>query len=87
MNTLAAVSEEAFFRRFLYGRFVTLGAIPAVAGSAVLFALVHLPAYGLAALPVDLAAGFLLSWQRWASGDWTVPAATHVVANLMAVLR
>jgi membrane protease YdiL (CAAX protease family) len=87
MNSLAAVSEEAFFRRFLYGRLVTLGAIPAVAGSAVLFALVHLPAYGLAALPIDLAAGVLLSWQRWAAGSWTVPAATHVAANLMAVLR
>ena len=36
---------------------------------------------------VDLGAGLLLSWQRWASGGWGAPAATHVVANLVAVLR
>ena len=52
-----------------------------------LFALVHLPAYGVVALPVDLGAGLLLSWQRWASGTWTVPAGTHAFANVLAVLR
>jgi membrane protease YdiL (CAAX protease family) len=59
----------------------------AIVGSAVAFALVHLPAYGTSALPVDLGAGLLLSWQRWASGTWTVPTATHGVANLMVVFR
>jgi membrane protease YdiL (CAAX protease family) len=49
------------------------------------FALVHLPAYGLAAMPVDLGAALLLGWQRYASGRWTVPAVTHAVANLLAV--
>jgi hypothetical protein len=29
----------------------------------------------------------MLAWQRWASGHWTVPAATHALANLMAVIR
>jgi membrane protease YdiL (CAAX protease family) len=58
----------------------------AVAGSAVAFALVHVPSYGPAALPVDLGAGLLLGWQRWASGRWTVPAATHAAANLLAVI-
>jgi hypothetical protein len=48
---------------------------------------VHLPAYGVAALPVDLGAGLLFSWQRWASGTWTVPAATHAFANALVVLR
>jgi membrane protease YdiL (CAAX protease family) len=86
LNTLAAVSEEAFFRRFLYGRLVRLGAVAAVAATALLFALVHIPAYGMAAFWVDLGAGLLLSWQRWASGTWTVPAATHVAANLLVVL-
>jgi len=37
--------------------------------------------------PVDLGAGLLLSWQRWAGGSWGVPAATHAAANLLAVLR
>src|SRR5579875_471075 len=80
---LAAGAEEVFFRRFLYGWLAVRGAAPAVVGSAVLFAAVHLPAYGPAALPVDLAAGLLLGWQRWAAGTWTAPAATHALANLL----
>jgi membrane protease YdiL (CAAX protease family) len=82
LGLLAAVAEEALFRRLLYARLIGYGA---VVGSAILFALVHLPAYGTAALPVDLGAGLLLSWQRFASGRWTVPAVTHAVANLLAV--
>jgi membrane protease YdiL (CAAX protease family) len=82
---LAAVAEEALFRRVLYDRLLRFGVVAAVAGSAVGFALVHLPAYGLAAMPVDLGAALLLSWQRYASGRWTVPAVTHAVANLLAV--
>jgi membrane protease YdiL (CAAX protease family) len=82
---LAAVAEEALFRRVLYDRLLRFGAVVAVGGSAVVFALVHLPAYGLAAMPVDLGAALLLGWQRYASGRWTVPAVTHAVANLLAV--
>jgi membrane protease YdiL (CAAX protease family) len=86
LGVLAAVAEEALFRRLLYLRLAPrYGTVVAVLGSAVLFALVHLPAYGTAALPVDLGAGLLLSWQRSASGRWTVPAVTHAVANLLAV--
>jgi membrane protease YdiL (CAAX protease family) len=86
LGLLAAVAEEALFRRLLYRRLlVRHGTVVAVLGSAVLFALVHLPAYGTAALPVDLGAGLLLSWQRSASGRWTVPAVTHAVANLLVV--
>jgi uncharacterized protein len=85
LGLLAAVAEEALFRRLLYARLARYGAVVAVLGSAVLFALVHLPAYGTAALPVDLGAGLLLSWQRFASGRWAVPAVTHAVANLLAV--
>jgi membrane protease YdiL (CAAX protease family) len=87
LNTLAAVAEEAFFRRFLFGRLARHGSAVAIVGSAVLFALIHVPAYGLAAFWVDLGAGLILSWQRWASGRWTVPAATHALANLMALMR
>jgi membrane protease YdiL (CAAX protease family) len=82
---LAAVAEEALFRRVLYGWLERFGPVVAVVGSALVFALVHLPAYGVAAMPVDLGAALLLSWQRYASGRWTVPAVTHVVANLLAV--
>jgi membrane protease YdiL (CAAX protease family) len=81
----AAVAEEAVFRRALYDRLRRWGAFVAVAGAAVAFALVHVPAYGWAVVPVDLGAGILFGWQRWATGSWAVPAATHVVANLLAV--
>ncbi|MGZ5296409.1 MAG: CPBP family glutamic-type intramembrane protease [Actinomycetota bacterium] len=83
---LAAVAEEALFRRAAFGWLARSGPAVAIAGSALLFAVVHLPLYGVAAFPVDLGAGLLLSWQRWASGTWTVPAATHAAANVLAVM-
>jgi hypothetical protein len=83
---LAAVAEELLFRRAVYGWLERRGAGPAVAGSALAFAAIHVPLYGVTALPVDMGAGLLLSWQRWAAGTWTVPAATHGAANLLAVL-
>jgi membrane protease YdiL (CAAX protease family) len=87
VGVLAAVAEEALFRRLAYARLLRFGAGVAVLGSALAFALLHVPLYGVAVLPVDLGAGLLLSWQRWASGTWTVPAATHAAVELLAVLR
>ena len=87
LSLLAAVAEEALFRRLAYARLERFGAVAAIVGSAVLFGLVHVPAYGLAAMPVDVGAGLLFGWQRWASGTWTVPAATHAFANAVVVLR
>lgn len=87
LSLVAAVAEEALFRRAAYGWLVRFGAPVAVIASAAMFALVHLPAYGVAAFPVDLGAGLLFSWQRWGSGTWTTSAATHAWANLLAVLR
>jgi membrane protease YdiL (CAAX protease family) len=86
LNALAAVAEEAFFRRFLYGLLASRGTAVAVAGSAVCFAAVHVTVWGVGVLPLDLAAGLLLSWQRAATGRWSVPAFTHVAANLLAAL-
>jgi membrane protease YdiL (CAAX protease family) len=85
-NTLAAVAEEAFFRRFVFGLLEPYGAGVAIAGSAALFAAVHVTVYGVWVLPIDLAAGALLSWQRWATGSWVVPAVTHAVANILVVV-
>ena len=86
LNTLAAVAEEAFFRRLVYGALLASGPAVAVGGSAVLFAAVHITVYGWWVLPLDLAAGMLFGWQRRATGSWGVPAVTHAVANLMVVL-
>lgn len=81
---LAAVAEEAFFRRFLYGWLAAQGPALAIGASAVAFALVHVPLYGIGALGLNLAAGLLFGWQRWATGTWTAPAATHALANVLA---
>jgi membrane protease YdiL (CAAX protease family) len=82
----AAVAEEALFRRVAYGWLARFGPGIAVAGTALLFAAIHVPLYGIAVFPVDLGAGLLFSWQRWAAGTWTVPAGTHAAANAVAVL-
>jgi membrane protease YdiL (CAAX protease family) len=86
LGTLAAVAEEAFFRRFLYGALLRFGPTIAVAGSAAAFAAVHVTVYGAWVLPLDLAAGLVLGWQRHASGTWAVPALTHVLANVLVVI-
>jgi membrane protease YdiL (CAAX protease family) len=86
LNTLAAVAEEAFFRRLVYGALLAGGPGLALGGSALLFAAVHVTAYGAWVLPLDLAAGLLFGWQRQVTGSWTVPAVTHAVANLLVVL-
>ena len=83
---VAAIAEELLFRRLIYGWLLRWGVVLAIAGSAVAFALIHLPAYGAASLGINLAVGLLFGWQRHHSGSWTAPALTHVVANLLSTL-
>ena len=85
-NLLAAVAEEAWFRRLCFGLLAPAGPVVAVAGSSVLFALVHVSIYGFWILPLDLAAGAVLGWQRAVTGSWVTPAVTHMVANLLVLL-
>ena len=80
------MAEEAWFRRLCYGVLAPAGPAFAIFGSAVLFAAVHVAIYGFWVMPLDLAAGVLLGWQRYATGSWATPAVTHVVANLLVVL-
>ncbi len=84
-NTLAAVAEEVWFRRFCFDAVADAGVAYAVVASAVLFALVHVASYELWVLPIDLAAGVVLGWQRAYTGSWKVPAATHAFANLLVL--
>jgi membrane protease YdiL (CAAX protease family) len=83
---LGAVAEEALFRRVGFAALEPAGAVIAIGVTSFLFAAIHLPLYGVAAFPVDLGAGLLFGWQRWASGTWTTSAATHSLANVLAVL-
>jgi membrane protease YdiL (CAAX protease family) len=84
---VAALGEELFFRRLLYGTLERWGVAAAIVGSAALFAAVHMPLYGAGVFWVDLGAGLVFSWQRWASGGWAAPAATHAIANIVATIR
>ena len=86
LAALAAIAEEAFFRRLVFDVLTPGGAALSVVGSASLFAVAHVTVYGWWVLPLDLAAGLVLSWQRWASGRWSVPAVTHVIANVLVLL-
>ena len=86
LNALAAIAEEAFFRRYLYDLLARFGPAVAVVVTAAAFAVVHVTVWGWWVLPLDLAAGLVLSWQRAATGRWSVPAATHVLANTLALL-
>lgn len=83
---VAAVAEELFFRRLIYGWLARSGDAAAIVGAAALFAVVHIPAYGMRALPVDLAAGVLFGWQRWATGGWIAPGLTHAAANILQLI-
>lgn len=85
-SVVAAIAEEIFFRRLVYGWLEKWGTPLAIAGSAALFAAIHVPVYGLGVLPLDFAAGLIFGWQRRATSSWTAPAATHVFANLLASL-
>lgn len=83
---VAAVAEEIFFRRLVYGWLASAGDPVAIIGAAVLFAAVHVPAYGVRVFPLDLAAGIIFGWQRWAAGGWMAPALTHATANVLQLL-
>jgi membrane protease YdiL (CAAX protease family) len=86
LSLVAAVAEEALFRHALFARVQRYGALFAVVVSAAVFALIHVPFYGVSALPLDFGAGLLFGWQRSASGTWIIPASSHALANLLAVI-
>ena len=82
----AAVAEESFFRGFSHDVLSReLGNVTAVIITAVLFALVHVPLYGWGVLPVDVTAGVVFGWQRCVTRSWSIPAATHLVANILVL--
>lgn len=82
-NIIAAIAEEAFFRRFVYGWLAARSESLAIVGAAALFALIHIPTYGVGVLPIDFSAGLLLGWQRRESGTWMSSGVTHIVANIL----
>lgn len=79
-----AVAEEVLLRGALHDavRAALSSDAAAVAIGAVAFALIHLPLYGVGALPLDLGVGVLLGCLRVASGGVAAPATAHALADV-----
>lgn len=81
--TLVAVVEEVAFRGALQPRLRRFaGPGPALVLSAIVFAAIHLPLYGAAALPLDIGVGLLLGALRERTGSVAGCALAHVIADL-----
>ena len=78
-----AVAEEALLRGALFGALLEWRGPPtALAVTSVVFAVMHIPLYGIGALPLDLAVGVWLGGLRLLTGTWTAPAVAHALADL-----
>jgi membrane protease YdiL (CAAX protease family) len=81
-TAVVATLEEAAIRGViqpLWSR--AAGPVAGLLLGALAFALIHLPGYGAAAMPVDLAAGLLLGGLRLLTGRVAPCAIAHVVAD------
>ncbi len=80
---LVAIAEEVALRGALFNAVRSgYGDGAALIVTTVLFALMHVPLYGIGSLPLDLAAGLLLGGLRIVSGGVLAPAVAHVLADL-----
>jgi membrane protease YdiL (CAAX protease family) len=78
-----AVAEEVALRGVLFDAVRLWGGDGwALVATTALFALMHIPLYGLGALPLDLAVGLMLGGLRIVSGGVLAPAVAHVIADL-----
>ena len=82
-TAVVVVAEEAFLRARLQPLLTAqLGANPAIWLAALVFALAHVPLYGLVALPLDLGVGLLLGALRQWSGRVAPAMLAHAIADL-----
>lgn len=83
VTVVVATGEEAVLRGALFeALFAVAGAPAALLGTALAFALLHVPLYGSAVVPLDLAVGLCLGGLRFLSGGVAAPAIAHAVADL-----
>lgn len=82
---LVASAEEVVLRGALFDACSTIaGPAGAVVATSLLFAIMHVPLYGLTALPLDLGVGLWLGGLRLITGNVTAPLTAHVLADLAA---
>jgi uncharacterized protein len=81
----APISEELFFRGFVYGALRTrMGLWPAAAISAVVFGLPHITSADLSIVPPLIIFGLLLAWLYEYTGSLGPPIALHMINNAIA---
>ena len=79
---LIAALEETSIRGVLYQRWAgEAGTVAAIVVGAAVFALIHLPRYGLGAMPLDAAVGLALGGLRALTGRVLPCAVAHIVAD------
>jgi membrane protease YdiL (CAAX protease family) len=80
---VVAVAEEALLRGSLFTAIdQRAGTAAAIGVTSVAFALLHVPLYGWAVVPLDLAVGVWLGVLRTVSGSVLAPALAHTIADL-----
>lgn len=78
-----AAAEEALLRGSLYAAIEQrAGAAAAIAATSCVFAALHVPLYGWAVVPLDVAVGVWLGVLRAVSGSVAAPALAHALADL-----
>ncbi len=79
---LVATLEETSIRGVLYQRWAgEAGTVAAIVVGAAVFALIHLPRYGIGAMPLDAAVGLALGGLRALTGRVVPCAIAHTVAD------
>ena len=79
---IVATLEETSIRGVLYRRWAgEAGTLAAIVIGATVFALIHLPRYGLGAMPLDAAVGLALGGLRALTGRVLPCAVAHTVAD------
>jgi membrane protease YdiL (CAAX protease family) len=82
LAALIATLEEIAIRGALYRRWSEeVGSVAAIVAGAVVFALIHLPRYGLGAMPLDAAVGLALGGVRALTGRVLPCAVAHTIAD------
>ncbi len=80
-----AVTEEILLRGVVLPSLArSRGPIAGLLVSSIVFAFMHVPLYGVGALPLDFAVGLWLGGLRLLTGGVTAPATAHALADLAA---
>lgn len=84
----AALSEELFFRGFMFGTIRNMGLSlwPAALITSLVWALLHLAGGNLGVVAILAAFGLVLAWLYERSGSLWVPIAAHALNNTIAFL-